>query len=363
MSWKRSINWKSRIAVAGGITGLLLFLPLATPGHVDNPLLPEGCGSCHVGHGLSGQPMLERAEEEFCYQCHGSAQERSRMIASGRLSAAAVLPDIEAEFQKTYRHPVVEGVGHSPKEQLPLLEAGSVRHAECVDCHNPHDKIGIGETPIRKVKGYSLAGQHLETSLHEYEICLKCHSDRLTLSKGERSLVDDFAINARSQHPVTRPGTGVRLPSLLTEAGYGGIMLCSDCHRSGDANGPRGPHGSDHQYILSGNYDRDVYAEESVFAFEFCYSCHDRTSILNNDSFPLHREHLLGDPIAGRPGTSCYTCHVSHGSRRNPHLIDFNPQAVQSEDRLGIIEYRSLGERTGECFLKCHDHNHGPGRY
>jgi hypothetical protein len=311
---------------------------------------------------MSGQPMLEKSEEDFCYQCHGASEERNRMIESGRLSPAARLGNIEAEFQKTYRHPVVEGVGHSPLEQLPQLGSGSASHAECVDCHNPHQKA-IGGAVIRKVQAYSLAGQRVQSTAHEYEICLKCHSDRLGVGSAERTLVDDFAIDARSQHPVTRPSAGSRSPSLRTVAGAGGTMLCSDCHRSDNPDSPRGPHGSDNRFLLSGNYDVEVFTNESAYAFEFCYSCHDRSSILNNESFPLHREHLLGDPLSDRRGTSCFTCHVSHGSLTSPYLLEFNPQAAQPEETTGLIEFRTSGNGTGECYLKCHDHNHGPGRY
>jgi predicted CXXCH cytochrome family protein len=353
------------LAVAtAAATGLLLWIPSELPGHVDSPLLLEGCGSCHVGHGMSGQPMLARAEEEFCYQCHGSASERSRMIDRGLLSpSAASLGDVEAQFQKAYRHPVVDGVGHSPTEELPVLGAGAVQHAECADCHNPHDKTRAGDTAVKNVRGYSLTGQRLETSTREIEICLKCHSDRLSMDKGERSLLEDFSIDARSQHPVTRARSGTRPPSIQTTAGIGGVMTCSDCHNSGDPDGPRGPHGSDNRFLLSGNYDVEVYTDESAFAFEFCYSCHDRSSILNNESFSLHREHIVGDPVAGRSGTSCYSCHVSHGSPVAPHMLEFNPMAVQPEEMTGLTEYRSLGTRTGECYLKCHGFNHGPGRY
>jgi predicted CXXCH cytochrome family protein len=358
-----SSSARCRIAVTlSGVIIALLVFAAASPGHVDSPYLLEGCGSCHVGHGLSGEPMLQQSEEEMCYQCHGSSEKRSRMVELGLLSGAAVLTDVEAQFQKTYRHPVVEGVGHSPLEQLPALGGGTVGHAECVDCHNPHQMVRGGKTVVRKVKGYSLAGRHLETSTGEYEICLKCHSDLLKLG-GERRLLDDFAVDARSQHPVTRPNSGARVPSLMSPLGASGTMDCSDCHRSNGPDAPRGPHGSDYRFLLSGNYDVRVYADESPFAYEFCYSCHDRASILGNESFPLHREHLQGDPFEGRPGTSCYTCHVSHGSRREPHLLEFNPQAVQPEELTGIIEYRPMGSGAGQCYLKCHDHNHGPGSY
>jgi predicted CXXCH cytochrome family protein len=356
-------NWRIWVFPLALVAVLMAFLPSATPGHVGSAMLPEGCGSCHVGHGLSGEPMLSHAEENHCYQCHGSDDERSRMIDEGRLLAGANLKDVEAQFLKPFRHPVAEGVGHSPREELPELGAGTVSHAECVDCHNPHEKANRGSIATQKVKGYSLTGQRVETSVHEYEICFKCHAETLTLRPGERNILDDFAIDTRSQHPVTRPSKGIHLPSLSSAAVVGGTMLCSDCHRSGDPDAPRGPHGSDYQYLLSGNYDTGVYVEESTFAFEFCYTCHDRSSILANESFPLHREHVQGDPLANRPGTSCYTCHTSHGSIGQPHLLEFNSRAVQPEDFSRRVEYRSLGTESGECYLKCHDHNHGPGRY
>jgi len=351
-----------KILVVPAVLAALL-LPSATTGHVDSPMLTEGCGSCHVGHGLSGQPMLTRAEENFCYQCHGSSEERSRMIDTGRLIAGAKLKDIEAQFKKPFRHPVAEGVGHSPREELPEIGGGSVSHSECVDCHNPHEKVIQGSMAVRKVKGYSLTGQRTETSVHEYEICFKCHADRLTLSPGERNILDDFSVDTRSQHPVTKPGAGARLPSMGAAPVVNASMMCSDCHRSDDPDAPRGPHGSQYRYLLSGNYETGTHTEESSFAYEFCYRCHDRSSILANESFPLHKEHIQGDLISGISGTSCYTCHTSHGSLHQPHLLEFNPRAVQPEEVSRRIEYRTLGTQSGECYLKCHDYNHAPGRY
>ena len=67
--------------------------------------------------------------------------------------------------------------------------------------------------------------------------------------------------------------------------------------------------------------------------------------------------------MSGRKGTSCFTCHTAHGSPRNPHLVEFNLQAVQAAEGTGRIDYQSLGEGTGNCTLKCHGYNHSPGSY
>lgn len=345
------------------LTATMLLLPCVAFAHIDNAALPEGCGSCHVGHGMGGQPMLAKAEEDFCYQCHGDTDDLSTMKSAGKLASWANPIDIEREFKKPYRHPVVEGIGHSPVEKLPSPSKSTVTHAECADCHNPHQRITVGPQKTYQVSAYSLSGQYLETTVNEYEICLKCHTGNNSTTGSRKDIQREFGFSARSQHPVTKPSAKVKTVSLTKSLSSGATMKCSDCHTSDDSDGPRGPHGSNYPFLLSGNYSVDPNQDESPFAYDFCYSCHDRSSILGNDSFPLHREHIVGDVLAGIRGTSCYTCHASHSSETNVHLIDFNRAAVSSDFRTGRISYTPLGDGSGECYLTCHGKEHSPGRY
>lgn len=351
------------LPVAGFLTLAWLAWPVAASAHVDSPLLTDSCGSCHVGHGLTGQPMLEKSEEDFCYQCHGSDDERARMVAQGRLVPDARLRDLRREFEKPYAHPVLRGGGHSSDERLPRYAGAKASHAECVDCHNPHDRVLRSKQTPAGVPGYSLSGQYREHVAHEYEICFKCHSDFESSVTGDVGVMRAFATSVRSMHPVTVPATGRRVPSLPDPFPKGGLMLCSDCHRSDDPSAPAGPHGSNHEFLLSGNYDRGVYTVESSYSFEFCYGCHDRFRILGDESFPYHRLHIEGDLVSGRRGTSCFTCHASHGSPDYPHLIRFNPAAVQPADAGGPVRYEQLAPGSGTCVLKCHGVNHDPGEY
>lgn len=341
----------------------LAILPLAVGSHPGSNLLPEGCGSCHIGHGLSNEPMLPVASEDLCYQCHGSDDERSRMVSEGLLVSGTELGDIKAEFEKPYRHPVKSGFGHEPTERLPRADGAATNHAECVDCHNPHQRVFRGAHQVADVPGFSLAGQYLEGATHEYEICLKCHTDLTGGRESSKNIFRQFSASVRSMHPVTRVATGSKTVSLKTSLNAGATMKCSDCHRSGQADGPAGPHGSDYRFLLSGNYNIDGRADESPLAYEFCYGCHDRESILDNESFPLHREHIQGDPLRSIPGTSCYTCHASHSSDRYEHLIRFNPGVVLRSVSSNWIEYQSTGERSGRCYLSCHGHSHDPAEY
>ena len=113
-----------------------------------------------------------------------------------------------------------------------------------------------------------------------------------------------------------------------------------------------------HQGLLVDNYSTRDPNMESDISFRLCYRCHERSSILADKSFSEHRSHLL-DP---EKRTSCYTCHNSHGSRDNPHLIEFNPVVV-SPNKKGMLRYYSQGGFRGECYLSCHGADHDPGRY
>jgi predicted CXXCH cytochrome family protein len=340
----------------------LVFSSVA-PGHVENYLLPEGCGSCHVGHGMSNEPMLSASQEDFCYQCHGSEDKKSTMISDGKLSPAASLADIEQEFDKPYRHPVEEDFGHSPIEKLPKFDGSTITHAECMDCHNPHQRMTQKVDGLDKVSGFSISGQYLESATQEYEICLKCHSESGARRETTKDIRQQFAHGMRSMHPVTKPSAGTRQVSLKPSLTVGSVMKCTDCHSNDDLDGPRGPHGSIYPYLLNGYYDTDPRADESPQAYQFCYGCHDRSSILDNESFSLHEEHIIGDPLRGISGTSCFTCHASHSSERNPYLIKFNPEVVSGTAIGNRIEFLSIGEHSGRCYLTCHGHEHDAAEY
>ncbi len=342
---------------------IILTLPISLSSHIDSPLLTEGCGSCHIGHGMSGEPMLAASEEQFCYQCHGSANNRDNMVRNGKLSGAARLADIEREFDKVYRHPVENTASHSPVEIIPRADGAAADHAECVDCHSPHLRSGDPHKQRNSVSGVTATGQYIERATQEYEVCLKCHSDNEGIRDEKKNIRRQFESSAKSMHPVSRSGRATGQPSLSASPIMSSGMTCTDCHTNDDPNGPRGPHGSNNKHLLSGNYEQGGYATESPLAYEFCYSCHERSSILGNESFPLHREHIVGDPLTGRAGTSCYTCHSAHSSQRNPFLINFNEDVVTGSKIGNRIAYQSFGIERGECYLSCHGYDHDPERY
>lgn len=314
--------------------------------------------------------MAVSGEEGTCLSCHGDSSAQARMIDAGFLkqTGSLNLPDIAAELHKPYNHPVltVQGV-HRKNELLPEDLINAARHAECVDCHNPH--VVEKERPYRGLKGRRV-GNFLADIENEYELCYRCHADSANLPGNSTNKHEEFRTTNPSFHPVEGEGkntlvVSLKKPYVTQKQKPDDIsqISCRDCHGSDDQNGPKGPHGSQHQGLLVLNYQMADERSESQQAYALCYKCHERVSILSNESFPYHSLHIQGR-ASGQDGTSCFTCHDAHGSSLYPHLIRFNEDVV-FENAAGKLEYAAQGyaSRHGACFLNCHGVEHNPREY
>lgn len=333
--------------------------------HGDSAVFPKSCRACH-----KGMTIALSGEEGPCLTCHASATNRDQMIKGGYLKTTRNdrSVDIEAELRKAYNHPVltIQGV-HRQFETLPEDVANAARHAECVDCHNPH--LTEKGAPFRGIKGRRV-GNFIVDIEQEYELCFRCHSDSANLPGNSSNKHAEFKVTNPSYHPVMDEGKNTYVISLKEpyvakkeKPADVSRITCGDCHGSDDPNGPRGPHGSNIPGLLKLNYQTEDARPESAFAYELCYKCHDRNSILNNESFPYHALHIQGRST-GYDGTSCFTCHDAHGSSQYQHLIRFNEDVV-FENKDGKLKYdaRGYAARHGSCFLKCHGVEHDPKEY
>jgi hypothetical protein len=158
-------------------------------------------------------------------------------------------------------------------------------------------------------------------------------------------------------------------------------VYCSDCHTNANpAVGANGPHGSPLLHILAGsltgntNYStvsqtgRNV--EPTVPNTELCFKCHDYTTYVSGSSATnthfrnggqnLHYEHMMNGRFTA---TTCYTCHNTHGSANNLHLINFDAAiAVPLGGRTSETAWTWNGT-TGYCYVACHGQSHNPENY
>jgi len=304
--------------------------------HLDPNKVPEGCNACHKGHGKRATAMLESSKGELCFKCHGSIKNKKKGEAK---------TDIYSVMRKKSNHPVFDTAQyHLSGEQLPEKSAATPRHVACYDCHNPH-KTTITKT-FDGVRGYAGRDKTMKEAQKEYQVCYRCHADSANLPAASRNVANEFDPANASFHPIEAVGKNRSVPSLKKSLSVSHTINCSDCHGNDDQYGPKGPHGSNFDFLLKDNYNRDP-GIESAFSYELCYQCHERSSILADESFRSHKRHV------NYGNASCYSCHTSHGSRTYENLISFDKKIV-FPNSAGQLSYLKLLPGKPRCYLKCH---------
>ncbi|MDH5614659.1 MAG: hypothetical protein OEY35_06475, partial [Gammaproteobacteria bacterium] len=266
----------------------------------------NACENCHQPHsGGSTQRLLKHMnEEDNCASCH-----------NGNVAAKNIM----TLFNQASGHPITNTSGvHDPAEGAVV----NSRHVECVDCHNPH-QTRAGTDPVTGVlsgvRGIDINGIETNPITQDYQLCFRCHADStgkpaaLTPRQITQTNVRlEFTTTNPSFHPVAGPGQNPNVPSLIAPLTINSTISCKDCHNSNNSptaggNGPEGPHGSSWKPLLIRQYETLDYTTESASNYALCYGCHDRNSILGNQSFPLHNWHIV------TVKATCNTCHDPHG--------------------------------------------------
>jgi nitrate/TMAO reductase-like tetraheme cytochrome c subunit len=337
----------------------VVFAANVTPIHLDKKNARDGCASCHMGF-----DFRDGGGAGKCISCHGPTG------GSDNFKTLAIkLKDVSKEFSKNYRHPSFNNKRvHSSREVLPEIDSTLPRHADCADCHSPH--FATTENPYAGLRGKKTGNLNTQIT-KEYELCYLCHADSANIPVKSTNKRVEFAITNASFHPIEGEGKNQFVISLIrpyrekkNSPSDVSILKCADCHASDEAASARGPHGSKYQGLLTDNYSTDDNIAESSFNYGICYKCHKRSSIMGNESFPLHSRHITGERNPKAGGTSCYTCHSSHGSVDNRYLIRFNREFV-TECSTGKLKFVEKGTNAfhGECWLTCHGVDHNPKSY
>lgn len=322
--------------------------------YTDPSSVAEGaCENCHTSHkaGTPQRLLLFPREEDNCLSCH-----------DGHVAKH----DLGAELNKFSRHDVRATSGvHDPTEDL----VNSRRHVECADCHNPHAsrpdpaKAPAAGGALAGVPGVNGSGAEVAAVSREFELCFRCHADSgdkgdayVKRDRPETNTRLEFNTANASFHPVEGPGRNRDVPSLRAPWSSASVLYCTDCHNNDQGpnaggRGPRGPHGSSYAPILERRLEMRDFRPESDGAYALCYKCHERDSILGDESFAFHRRHVVDEQAA------CTTCHDSHGVPSSSHLINFNRTYVSAGDG-GRLTWTDGGRYRGTCTLTCHGAHH-----
>ncbi len=320
-----------------------------------NTVADLGCESCHRPHNAGGRQrlLLYEADADNCLDCHNGS----------------VGKDIASALSQVSTHPVRRYTGvHEPTENPLTMEM----HVTCVDCHDPHQSQtgpaaanGRIKPAMKGATGMASFGRTTTEATFEYEVCYKCHSSRNPSRAVVNRVIPNndisqaFSPTNAGFHPVQVQGKNMDVPSLLQPLLVTSLLYCTDCHNSDAAGrgGVKGPHGSPYPPLLARNYTTTDNTPESARAYDLCYSCHNRASILADQTFKFHRKHIVDQR------TPCSVCHDAHGVLQNPHLINFDRFVVKPTKGGQGPTYQSTGLRRGTCTLSCHGKEHNPLKY
>lgn len=343
-----------------------------TAGHYTTTGTKAYCETCHHPHGSSNARLTAYnynntstyVEENLCYACHGTTP------ASGA-------DNIQSQAIKTYRHPVGDYTGRHSDTETASGFGTTNRHAECVDCHDPHKATSVTHSAGTSTASGALTGvigveppstaewqvpdQNSYTIVnpaqYEYQICFKCHSSFAYGSSppsGQTDQAKEFNPNNTSYHGVMAvPSDVYSGASYRSPWTYNSRMYCSDCHGSNTSGDPKGPHGSNLQHVLRGTWNHGHITYKSGYSGSLCDQCHNIGSSSTGFKDGTSNEHT-----SDHDGEYCISCHsrVPHGINNN-HLWVFGDDPAPYKDSSFAGRSTAWPHRTPGNWGKDYCHN------
>ncbi len=387
--WASALRRLRGTGEAEGPTGLALD---GAPAH-------SNCKQCHFTHKAPGAMLAKRADESaLCDSCHQASPDKVNKNLLKETSAiqlsdpqGSVSSHLEGGPKGLRSVPFVRKVQENGLQTILLPGCGS--------CHDPHVK---GKKKLKEVV-FDTQGHLVGTArVNAANVCYGCHAGREAVTVSERQDGDmdvgrRFSPGTASSHFIGRSAKDrPDLPSL-NGTPFQGPLDCTSCHSSPPESGSRGPHSSPYPFLLVASYGTEQHGVLGDKANDLCYTCHMKSSIEGNQSFPFHQQHIQGftmspagpgnggktkpgqnpsayppvgrSPKDRKPGrgegfmagfgemTPCGTCHDPHGSPANRALLRFDPQVVKPSSA-GGPSYLRTSSGHGSCTLSCHGHDH-----
>jgi len=349
--------------------------PFLSP-HNGYTATTDKCATCHRAHTASGPNVIRNPMpvSNLCFTCHDTAGTGSNYKTQAQYTDPNVTPNDPATGA-FYSHPATSltPTGHV-NAYTDEFRGVFNRHAECTDCHNPHQADPNMPTPTSsgwQVSGAlkGISGVNVTNSLtpgatpvyawttavaYGYQLCLKCHSGYTTLrtytkdSDKKWDKATEFNPNNASNHAIEGPGKNTTSRMATSLAGTSAYKMwtfttsetlrCEYCHGDYRLATTPGPgvtppakdarlnvHSSKYRGILMNNYRwRTLKSSSEPFNaadFALCFQCHGSSPFTDTSgnsrsdtNFRFHGYHVAKITGQGSGGTDITTPGAGQGN-------------------------------------------------
>ncbi len=340
-----------------------------TKKYIHKPVEDGECNSCHSPHGSPNKFQLLGKGGELCFNCHDEKIVGGKFVhGPAAVGGCTACHDPHtADFEKNLKAGGADLCFLCHTDKAEIFSKSEVKHKpiteSCTPCHNPHSEekqymLKAGGTPLLCFGCHKDKKEQVDTASVQHgaltadRTCLNCHDAHVSgIAKMLLLPPMDLCIKCH-EHEYKRADGSVLadIRKLLAENSdhHGPIKQkdCSGCHN---------PHGSNTFRILRYPYPSTFYAPFYVDNYNLCFSCHEKTIVLNpettkltnfrNGDVNLHFTHV-NKPEKGR---TCRACHETHASNHPKHIRESVPFGTWELP----VNYQKTGT-GGSCTPGCH---------
>ncbi|RJQ48251.1 MAG: cytochrome C [Nitrospiraceae bacterium] len=308
------------------------------------PVQDGDCLACHNAHGSEFKFQLKAKGGEMCFTCHDDAIVSGKFVHGPAAVGGCVAchEPHTADYAKNLKAEGPELCYTCHTEKAEIIHKSQFVHKpvseKCTSCHNPHSAskqfMLEAESPAlcltcHKDKKDQLASVTVKHgAIDRDKSCLNCHdAHNSNIAKNLLMEPMDMCLNCHNREYKRENGKPVSdMKKWLAEnTDYHGPIKQKDC------SGCHNPHGSTNFRILRYYYPPTFYEPFSVENYNLCFSCHEKTLVLNpettkltnfrNGNMNLHFLHV-NKAVKGR---TCRACHETHASNYPKHIREAVP--------------------------------------
>lgn len=302
------------------------------------------CLACHSPHGSEYKFQMKAKGAEVCFECHDAAIVENKFVHGPAAVGGCVAchEPHTADYAKNLKAEGPELCYTCHTEKAEVIHKAQFVHKpvseKCTSCHNPHAApkqfMLESESPTLCLGCHKDKKEQMDAVTYKHgalvtdKSCLNCHdAHNSNIAKNLTQEPMDLCLschNREYKRPDGKPVSDIK-KWLAENTDYHGPIRQKDC------SGCHNPHGSNNFRILRYFYPPTFYEAFAVENYNLCFSCHEKTLVLNqettkltnfrNGNVNLHFLHV-NKAIKGR---TCRACHETHASNFPKHIREAVP--------------------------------------